>query len=946
MSSEFGDLSQAIDEQRKTGVLTDQWLLPKFFKLTKGTEVHLVATDSFIDKSKDQYNAAWLSRELIQNFVDHNPDDQGTLNGVDITAENLPKSKAMPNGGQRITIKGNWKFENPTGVISPHSEKPTDTETAGGNGIGLKQSALRMLRDFGAKKFEIDGEGWKVEYGMIKKDEVNRTIEDNLPEMESARVRHDWLVADLTKTDNHGTNYYVIETDNQELIAALSELPQLGVSKQNKYLQGLDLEMAADDKRSIALKWLQPKEEGRFFLNGQVMNYEKNGDSSDDYWRGPEGLSVSLKGVKYKMSIDRPPVNKYDFGRYLENFTKKLSTQQLIEQLQKSYHLWRAAAVEAYDRPGFMVVVDRLVETLQTKKDYTPGQFKELFPEKLLANDTGLEGKDAQKLEQQGYIICDKIFAKIGMETASSLLRPDETLAREKSPGNPSRKVEQLAEETGLQVYFEEYGRITTADFINKIEAFAKKYGAKMDITDGGIKLNIPDGVNTDTLYAQIPYPKKKSGQQLIFELRSLIQHGLQHELLAGHTHTSNNDVMTTYKSELSLACGDTEQVLIIRNTRIRPKQYGQEKLPLEANLAFGKNLTAEQVQSILQASDQLPETATAVGKPEKPGRSTKKTEPQTTPSPTTPHSKIIAEKPGHTTKRADLQTAPSPVALRPKITGRPEADLAYFHKPTERPEKPSWLKRALVVLGIGAVGAIGAYEASQPPGVAAASSTPDTANKNKGPNQSKLEAAPSADITADQIKKRHEANEKFAKFLNQHPDALVSGSDLGKTEITAVGKRTANVEPHSEAEGTEHTGHGQEFPDQVEDFEPLPEITPRQAEQLKVLTAYLELTTDAKLSGVKFFVFKGKGALGINHAKQFIGLHEAMFETAFFEALSTLVHEAAHCDPDANGHDNQFRHTMQDLFSAALETEHLDTNPDSKGSTFRKRWEELRSNK
>jgi hypothetical protein len=773
-----------------------------------------------------------------------------------------------------------------------------------------------MLRDFGAKKFEINGEGWKVEYGMIKKDEVNRAIADNLPEMEATRVRHDWLVADLTKTDNRGTNYYVIETDNPELIAALAELPQLGVSTQNKYLQDLDLEMETDNKKSIALKWLQPKEEGRLFLNGQVMNYEKNGDSSDDYWRGPEGLSVSLKGVKYKMSIDRPPVNKYDFGRYLENFTKKLSTEQLIEQLQKSYHLWRAAVMPKYERPGFMVAVDGLVEALQKRKDYTPDQFKELFPEKLLANDTGLETKDIQKLEQQGYIICDKIFAKIGMETASSLLKPDEALVREKLPGNPSSKVEQLAEETGLQVYFEEYGRITTSDFMAKIKDFAKKYGAKMEIVGEEIKLTIPDAVGTDTLYAQIPYPKKNIGQQLVFELRSLIKHGLQHELLSGHTHTSNSDVMTTYKSELSFACGDAEQILIIRNTRVRPKQYSQDKLPLEVNLAFGKDLTAEQAQLLLEALDTLPETAT-VGKRDR------------------------------TTKKDSLQTIPPAVTLGPKTIKKPAADLAYFSKPIEKPERSNWLKRALVVLGIGAVGAIGTYEASQTPDITTASSTSDTGNKDKGKDQSKIESETSSTLTADQIKKRHEANKKFAHFIAQHPEALVSGSNLGKTEVNTIGKRTANVEPSSKSiAAVDQADQRQEIADPVEDFEPLPEINPRQAEQLKVLTAYLELTTDANLSGVKFFVFRGKGALGINHSKQFIGLHEAMFETDFFEALSTLVHEAAHCDPDANGHDNQFRHTMQDLFSAALEKEHLDTDPDSKGSTFRKRWEELRSNR
>ncbi len=890
MSKEFGNLSQAIETQRETGVMTDQWLLPKFFQLTKGTEVHLVATDSFIGKSKDQYNAAWLSRELIQNFVDHNPDDQGTLNGVEISTEDLPASKDMPKGGKRIIIKGNWKFENPTGVISPHSEKPADTETAGGNGIGLKQSALRMLRDFGAKKFEIEGEGWKVDYGMIKKDEVNQTIQDNLPEMESARVRHDWLVADLSKTKNSGTNSYVIETDNQELIASLSELPNLGVSEKNKYLQDLDLNVKTGDKKSIALKWLQPEEKGRLFLNGQVMNYEKNGTSSDDYWRGPEGLSISLKGVKYKMSIDRPPVDKFDFGSYLENFVKKLSTQQLTEQLQKSYHLWRGTLMPSYARKGFMVAVDSMVEALQKRKDYTSSQFKELFPEKLLANDTGLEKKDIQKLEKDGYVVCDEIFGKIGMEKASQILKPDESLVREKRPDNPSGQIEKLAEEMGLQVYFQEYGHISTSDFINKIDEFVKKYSAKIEITKEGIKIIIPEGVHTETLYAQIPYPKKNLEQKLIFELRSLIKHGLQNELFDEHSHTTNADVVTTYKSDISFACGDREQTLIIRNTRIRPKKYTKEKLLLEATLLFGKKLTAEQIESFLKNINQS--------------------------------TKITPAKTDSIKARLDLASH----------TNIPSA---Y--------QKPNWLKRTLVVLGIGAIGAIGTYEASQPTGVAAIkkSSDDDQTLKKIEPVGTTIQQT-----NIDQIKKQKEANEKFSSFINQHPNALIGGSDFGKTEITSVRKHTATVESASTVRDTEQKSDQHEETDQIEDFEPLTEITVKQTEQLKVLTAYLELTTDAKLSGKKFFIFKGKGALGVNHGKQFIGLHEAMFETNFFEALSTLIHEAAHCDPEANGHDNQFRHTMQDMFSAALEKEHFDVDPNSKESTFRKRWEQLRLNK
>lgn len=880
MSIDFGNLSHAIEAQREAGVMTDQWLLPKFFQLTKGTEVHLVATDSFIGKSKDQYNAAWLSRELIQNFVDHNPDDQGTLNGVEITTEDLPKSDEMPKGGKRITIKGNWKFENPTGVISPHSEKPMDTETAGGNGIGLKQSALRMLRDFGAKKFEIEGEGWKVDYGMIKKDDVNQAIHEKLPEMQSTEVHHDWLVADLSKTKNFGTNSYVIETDNEELIAALADLPNLGVSSENKYLQNLDLDVQTKKKQSIALKWLQPKEDGRLFVNGQVMNYEKNGTESNDYWRGPEGLSISLKGVKYKMSIDRPPVSRFDFDKYLDGFTKELSSQQLTNQLQKSYHLWKGFIAPTFEKPGFMVMINKIIEELKKRNDFKSETFKELFPEKLLANDSKVEEKDIIKLKSEGYIVCDEVFSKIGMEKVSSVFKLDQALVRENRPDDPSRKIEQMAEETGLQVYFEEFGRISTHDFVKKIREFAKKYKAEMVVNDEGIKIFIPECVNTATMYSQIPYPNKKNiGQQLLFELRSLIKHGLTQNLFNENTHTTNADIVTTYKSGTSFACGDKEQTLIVRNTRIRQKRYVNENLPLEISLLFGKNLTTKQINDAISTVSQASEIKT---------------------------------------------------------------ELATEFHPATPLKQPNWFKRTLLILGGIGIFAAAVHETPKTPNTAAI-----TATESDDDSSSKLlDNEKTNEAYATQQKKLKVANDKFKNFINQNPNALFVGSDKGTTDINRVKIRTANVEQATDLQEVPLQIQNNDAADLIEDFEPLAEISPKQTEQIKMLTSYLELTTDANLSGIKFFVFKGKGALGVNHGGKFIGIHEAMFETDFFEALSTMIHEVAHSDPDAHGHDIQFRHTMQDLFSTALEKEHTENDPHSKEATFKARWEELKNQK
>lgn len=152
------------------GVATDQKLLQFFYRL-KGIDAHPIATDRFLDKSRDEYNAAWLTRELVQNFVDHNPQHPGTLDGVRFTQEPLR------SGGMRFRIEGDWPFEDPTGVLSPHSDKPEDMNTAGGNGIGLKQTAIRFMRDFGVQRFEINGEGWSTNYRLAKAEDVNREWE-------------------------------------------------------------------------------------------------------------------------------------------------------------------------------------------------------------------------------------------------------------------------------------------------------------------------------------------------------------------------------------------------------------------------------------------------------------------------------------------------------------------------------------------------------------------------------------------------------------------------------------------------------------------------------------------------------------------------------------------------------------------------------------------------
>ena len=337
------------------GVVTDQKILDAYYR-RQGIDAHPIATDSFIGKSRETYNAAWLSRELIQNFVDHNPEHPGTLDGVEI------EEVELEDGIHRFTLRGNWPFKDPTGVLSPHSEKPADLNTAGGNGIGLKQAAIRLMRDFEAERFSIEGESWAVDYNLAKAEEVNRALQLD----ERQQLRHDWLVATMEVTPNQGSNCYTIETANPELITCLGKLRELGVSKKNPYLYNQpekpeDEPISALDFESPqgGLRWLPADQQGRLYINGQVMNFGTQGETSEDYWVGPQGVTLQLNNLSYKMSVDRPPISKYELPRHLRPLIESMTKEDIVRQLLLSEPLWgRDLNKASYEKDGYEVVVE------------------------------------------------------------------------------------------------------------------------------------------------------------------------------------------------------------------------------------------------------------------------------------------------------------------------------------------------------------------------------------------------------------------------------------------------------------------------------------------------------------------------------------------------------------------------------------------------------------
>lgn len=272
----------AFPAMRGVRLVTDIEVIQDFYR-SKGIRVESLGTLDALKTSKDSYPVPWLSRETGQNMSDHNPHDRGTVNGVEFRKE------INADGSATISIVGHWNFKDITGAIMSHSDKEHsgDAESAGGNGVGLKQAAIRFVRDLGVD-FEIHGGdssgGWIVSYQKILAEDFNREL--RISGSESAEIKHDYFVAVLKEAPPTSSCKYVFKTSNTEVIDSLMKIHEIMVCDHNPYLQKLDFKNEAG-----AVKWILPETEqtepaqGRLFMNGQVYGFKEKGPDNN-YWLG------------------------------------------------------------------------------------------------------------------------------------------------------------------------------------------------------------------------------------------------------------------------------------------------------------------------------------------------------------------------------------------------------------------------------------------------------------------------------------------------------------------------------------------------------------------------------------------------------------------------------------------------------------------------------------
>lgn len=864
------DLAKArwkVDFESTGNAKTDQHLLQWYFERFRGrSEAYPVATDSFIGKSRSEYNAAWLSRELVQNFVDHNPDHPGTLDGVEATEEDLG------NNTSRFTIHGNWSFEDPTGIISPHSDKPEGMNTAGGNGIGLKQTAIRLMRDFGAKKFEIQGDEWVANYQLVKKDQVNRELRqvfDLVEKPQNRQLQHDWLVAKLKGSKENNGNSYVIETDNEELIHALRKFNELGVSENNPYLKEPDFK---NEEGSI--KWILPKDitdkpEGRLFINGQVMNYDHKGDTSDSYWVGPKYMTLQLNNVDYKISVDRPPVNSFELQRYAEKLVNSMTTEQLVEQLKLSEPIWTTTEDE---KTGSLGVILKMVSTLGYRSDYKAEDFGSVFGNKYLAAEYSITASQRKQLEERGFILCPSRFSSIGMPKASSELGDFEVATNQKPDAwRSKRTLEKEAEANGVPVAFEQVKAGSGAQLFGLIKERLGQFNPQLVSEPGSNKMRIRlEGSIPPKLLSSILANPTTEEQKALYFIRGVAMKGLTVRALQ-NMYMSQGEYVTTFALDHDIET--KEDSLYVRNI----KSASPEGWFIEFEV------TDKDRESVLAAFQEAPEAKPATN-PQigiVPARGEVQPTEALAKQPATENENTALAKPrpkAYPTRIVDIELTPEAREIADKLE-KEIPDLAET---------------------------VGKLESIMPK-----EETRSGVNYRVAMYQ---ELQQSGEIDRVALRNSNYLGSKtLLEILDDYNNVNISTVSVNRevsgaeTKLTSLNRRIANVanrfRPSEEMVNN--------------DFEIVMDPEERQLIQLGMLRAYVAFVTDAQFNN-DFLLFRGSGTRAINIDKKAIGFHEELLKQEFGKTVMSALHEVAH--NEVSNHGPQFISMLQALTARAQE--------------------------
>lgn len=523
---------------------------------------HLPILEStFIERSAGSYAAPWAGRELVQNWIDAEVFDsdgtirksKGTLDGVTF------KEEIMSDGVTKFTISGDWALTNLDGLVGLSSDKP-DGPTSGGNGIGLKQTVLRFLRnnEFGVRNFciyatskQAGGTPVKISYEMISPEGITSQYAA-YGTSPIRNIRKSWLVGKIENTDvitvarelpehreSRDACAYVIETDNEKTIALLRGIKDFGVYSENPHLKDPNFE----SKKGTIVWGKDRGSSGKLFINGQVMDYQKK-TTNELVFPGPPGVTIRLNEVDYPMSIDRPPISSIDLEEYTKNLLKDESRDVLIDLLKSSEHLWHLSSQDSpvgyKDSDGYNVVIESIIKNLlpnpfdrnQKKPPFSYDDFKGVFGDKYVYVESwNVKKEDIVEAEKEGYRVCLSEFAKLGVPSIKEVIDSSAKLKRDRPFESSLEHSQKFGWGVGTRIFYERprpgqlQSQFTPDGFINKF----KNISNKVFVDGKNIKIIFDIPAGGDLLVDDLAERDEDSAaENIIYSCRGLIASGLR----------------------------------------------------------------------------------------------------------------------------------------------------------------------------------------------------------------------------------------------------------------------------------------------------------------------------------------------------------------------------------------------------------------------------------
>jgi len=891
-----------------------------------GKDLHLIGSEKAMSAG-EIYTAQWVVREFVQNLVDHNPHTPGTLDGVGITEEDAGDGKI------RFRLEGDWVFDDYSSLVSFHSEKPAGRPTAGGMGFGVKQAALVMANKFGVRRFDIDGEDWRVCYRTEEKGKYNDEGKGGL--------RFNWTVADVIKgTGNRGKNTVIVETDNTQLIDGFRSIRDIGVCRENRFLQEMDFSNANGE-----IKWIQPVDgvlpSGRLFLLGQAMPYKLVEPDAPSYFGATEGVTLRLNGVEYKKTLDRQGVLPRDMERYLAPLVESMSPEDLITQLKRSEGIWTQVVDDnSYtDRKAAFLLIEKLVWRLYSKTSTKRTDFEATFGPKYLAADKACEPGKRKLLEAEGWKICPGYFRVIGMKTLTEHEGVEAVAKIKPDPKAIRQRMTWAMRSDGAEVPCEEI-KVEGKQLLAEAARRLRQYLQDVKV-EGGKSVTFTlkdDGSFMGDIERCLNQQNPGTGSDpanAVYALRGLIKAGLAGGVISDSV-TKVGTTLTTYTLD---EVPDSAPQLFVRNSDIRnvPGNYIRFEVTDPAAIAELTGALAEMTNPV-----PVKELDPVGGGPAE----TKTRKPSALKRVLVSAAALAAaagvgiwlvgkkaESSGRLTDASSVTQmvsvdVKSPPKDRVFITGQSsnQADTAYGS--------------GKGVVGSGRVDVVGGSGMSNRPGGVSgvgsvhggvfATGKVDTVSGPKPPSKlgdaapKVLEAINALDALASSAPKTNDVFDQYGQWKS-------SGQYYGNVGATNYLSGRGLIEVLQSYEQSVIEPKTDKMPDdvdlalgalinklsadgdQIEGFRLVTEPSKKQLAQLGLAREYFNLATGVKLDN-DLFIFEGKGAKGVTLAseggKGAVGIHSGLFSSTLWELTRTLSHEVAHTNPAAQGHDVTWRAT------------------------------------